>query len=247
MRELRTDDGRRRVEQVRTRIEAACARAGRSPKDVDIVAVAKTFGPEAVVEAVAAGLRLIGESKVQEAKQKIPLCPGGLEWHMVGHLQRNKVRDAVELFSMIHSIDSMRLMEAVNSACEEAGKVMPVLLEVNVSGEASKFGLTPADVPDVLGKCGKLMNVSVVGIMTIAPFAEDPEDVRQYYKRLRELRDEWRGKTGFGLEELSMGMSNDFEMAVEEGATLVRLGTVLFGERAKDIRGQTTEDPATLR
>lgn len=178
-----------------------------------------------------AGFDVFGESRVQEARQKIPLCPGGLTWHMIGHIQRNKARDVVRLFSVVHSVDSVRLLEALDAAAAAEGKTLPVFLEVNVSGEGSKFGLPPAEMPAVLERSATLMNLDVAGLMTIPPFTPDPEDARVHFARLRELRDEWRSASGFPLEELSMGMSHDFEVAIEEGATWVRLGTILFGAR----------------
>ncbi|MBM4143310.1 MAG: YggS family pyridoxal phosphate-dependent enzyme [Lentisphaerae bacterium] len=220
-----------RLERARARVAAACRRAGRDPAEVAIVAVAKNFGPQDVAVAAACGQTRIGESKVQEARQKIPLCPGGVEWHMVGHLQTNKARDAARLFGMIHSVDSERLLRALDAACGEAGVRMPVCLQVNVSGESSKFGLPPEDGPSALEACAGLACVEVVGLMTIPPFSRDAEEARPHFRRLRELRDRWRAAAGGELAHLSMGMSDDFEVAVEEGATLVRLGTALFGAR----------------
>jgi pyridoxal phosphate enzyme (YggS family) len=220
-----------RVSLVRDRIGRACERAGRDPASVTLVAAAKGQPPERVREAFEAGIEVVGENRVQEALQKIPMCPSGLCWHMIGHLQRNKVRAAVDRFEMIHSVDSLRLLSALNAACEAAGKVMPVLLEVNVSGEACKYGLPPAEVPGVLEQAGSLMCLNVEGLMTVPPFAPEPEAARPYFRRLREDRDRWRDETGFPLEALSMGMSLDFEVAVEEGATLVRVGSLLFGPR----------------
>jgi PLP dependent protein len=235
-----------RVDAVRRRIAEACARSGRAAADVAILPVAKTFGPDAVREAAACGFSVIGENKVQEAAQKIPLCPGHLEWHMIGHLQTNKVRVAAQLFSMIHSLDSLRALEAVDRECEAAGRVLPVLLEVNVAGERSKFGFPPDGVPAALDACSKFMHVDIAGLMTMPPFAEDPEEARPFFRRLRELRDGWREQCGVPLRELSMGMSHDFEVAVEEGATWVRLGTVLFGPRqaARRLARLGGEDPA---
>lgn len=221
-----------RWEAARERVAAACARAGRASDSVRIVAVSKTYGPEQVCEAADAGAVLFGESRVQEAAQKQPLCPGHLEWHFVGHLQTNKAKLAVRLFRMVHSADSWRLLESLETACEAAGVNLPVCLEVNVSGESSKFGFKPEDVPDTLARCGTLRHVEVVGLMTVPPVTREPEGARPHFRRLRELRDVWRDRTGFALDELSMGMSADFEVAVEEGATLVRLGTMLFGARA---------------
>lgn len=220
-----------RVDAVIERMAQACARCGRDPSSVQLIAVSKTYEAETIRAAAECGLRVFGESKVQEAKVKIPLCPGNLTWHMIGHLQRNKVGMAVELFDRIHSVDSQRLLEAVDHASSESGKTMPVLLEVNVSGEASKFGLPPEDVPVVLTAANGLNHVTVVGLMTMPPFTDEPEKARAHFRKLRELRDQWRDELGFGLEELSMGMSHDFEVAIEEGATWVRVGTAIFGER----------------
>lgn len=220
-----------RVGQVRERIQKACARAGRQPDTVRLLPVSKTQSPERVREAAACGLTVFGESRVQEAKAKIPLCPSHLAWHMVGHLQTNKVKDAVRLFQMIHSVDSLKVLAAVNAAGELTGRVMPVCLEVNVSGEGSKFGLVPEAVPEVLQAANGLMRVEVVGLMTIPPAAPDPEHARPYFRKLRELREQCRAQAGYALPELSMGMSHDFEVAIAEGATWIRVGTLLFGER----------------
>jgi hypothetical protein len=198
------------------------------------VAVTKTFSPEDVAEAAAEGIRVVGESKVQEARQKIPLCPGGLEWHMIGHLQTNKVRECVRLFHMIHGVDSDRLLTAVDQGAGEAGVRMPVCLQVNLAAERSKFGMAPESLGRVLECSRGCANVDVVGLMVVPPFVTDPEDARVWFRGLRELRDEWIGK-GFGLRELSMGMSHDFEVAIEEGATLVRIGSALFGERKRAV------------
>lgn len=228
-----TESIQERVAQVQAAMAEACARAGRDVQDVGLVAVSKTFPPEYVAEAVAAGLTVFGESKVQEAAQKIPLCPARIAWHMVGHLQTNKVRHAVHLFRMIHSVDSWKLLEAIDRACDESGARVQVCIEVNVSGERSKFGLPPADVPAVLEKSTGLMRVSVAGLMTVPPFDPDPEKTRPFFATLRELREGWRAQTGLALDGLSMGMSHDFRVAIEEGATWVRVGSSLFGERPK--------------
>ena len=222
-----------RLEGIRKRIAAACGRVGRDPSEVSLLAVSKTFGPDDVREAAECGLTVFGESRVQEARQKIPLCPGHLQWHLVGHLQRNKVKDAAPLFAMIHSVDSWKLLETIQDACQTLGRVMPVCLEVNVSGERSKYGLSPEEAPAVLERCGLLVNVEVVGLMTMPPFTEDAQEARPFFRRLRELRDEWRSRHGLPLRELSLGMSHDFEVAVEEGATWVRVGSLLFGDRPR--------------
>jgi pyridoxal phosphate enzyme (YggS family) len=179
---------------------------------------------------------VFGENRIQEARQKIPLCPGHLEWHLVGHLQRNKVRDAISLFHMLHSIDSLRLLETVDRICGDVGKRLPVCLQVNVSGESSKFGMPPEAVEPTLEAAAGFMNVDVEGLMTIPPFTEDPEGARPVFRALRDLRDRTRDRTGVELEALSMGMSNDFDVAIEEGATWIRVGTLLFGERERRIQ-----------
>jgi len=217
----------------RRRIAEACARAGRKPEDVEIIGVTKTFGPDTVAEAWQAGLRLFGENRVQEAAAKIQECPGGPSWHLIGHLQRNKVRPALELFSVLHAVDSVRLLEQIDRVADETGCQPRILMEVNVSGEASKFGLKPDEVPAVVERSLQARSVTLAGLMTMAPFVPDPQQSRPVFARLRELRDRLQRDLGVGLPHLSMGMSNDFEVAVEEGATWVRLGTVLFGHRPK--------------
>jgi pyridoxal phosphate enzyme (YggS family) len=218
---------------VRARIADACSRCGRDPAEVTVVAVAKTHGPEAVREAAEAGIEIIGENRVQEAMQKMAQCPSSLRWHMVGHLQSNKSRAAVSMFDMVHSVDSGKLLERLDRDAGDLGKRLPVCLEVNVSGERSKFGMAPDDVPPVLEAASRLRCVEVVGLMTIPPFTPEAEGARPFFRRLREYRDGWRNAGGMELGALSMGMSNDFDVAVEEGATIVRLGTVLFGERPR--------------
>ena len=214
---------------VEDRIVAAADRAGRDPADVRLVAVTKTFGPGDVSEAVRAGARLLGENRVQEAAAKIPLCPSA-EWHLIGHLQGNKVRRALALFSAFHSVDTVKLLEEIAKASGETGRRPDLLLEVNVAGEASKFGFRPGDVADAL-RAASSLGLSVTGLMTVPPFRPDPEAVRPAFRALRELRDRLQDETGCGLPELSMGMSHDFEVAIEEGATYVRVGTAIFGSR----------------
>ena len=221
-----------RIATVQAGMAAACARAGRAVDDVSLVAISKTFGPDAVSAAAAAGLRIFGENRVQEAAQKIPLCPGRLAWHMVGHLQSNKVRPAVSLFQMIHAVDSWKLLETIDRVCEETGQRMPVCVEVNVSGERSKFGLSPEAVPELLERSVALTRVTVSGLMTMPPFDPDPEKARPIFAKLRECRDAWRQRTGLMLNDLSMGMSLDYAVAIEEGATWVRVGSAIFGGRA---------------
>jgi pyridoxal phosphate enzyme (YggS family) len=219
------------VEAVRRRIDAACARAGREPSAVTLVAVTKTQPPEAVAEASRAGLNLFGENKVQEAKAKIPLCPSRLRWHMLGHLQTNKCREAVALFEMIQSVDSLRLAEEISKRAEQAAKTMPVLLEVNAVGEASKFGYAPEQLLAEFLQLNALPRLEIHGLMTVPPWSPDPEKVRPVFRQLRELKARCEQILGAPLPHLSMGMTGDFEVAIEEGATIVRIGTALFGAR----------------
>ncbi|MBT8046443.1 MAG: YggS family pyridoxal phosphate-dependent enzyme, partial [Pontiella sp.] len=193
-----------------------------------LLAVSKTKPPEAIREAADCGLRLFGENRVQEAQSKIPLCPSGLEWHLIGHLQTNKAKLAVRFFQMIHSVDSMKLLQALDA---HADVTLPVLLQVNVSGEAAKFGMTPDEVAGVIEAANRMQKVEVHGLMTIPPFSPDPEKTRVHFAALRDLRDRLQDETGTPLPELSMGMSHDLEVAIEEGSTWVRIGTDLFGKR----------------
>ncbi|HON07368.1 MAG TPA: YggS family pyridoxal phosphate-dependent enzyme, partial [Verrucomicrobiota bacterium] len=209
---------------VRKRIKQACERSDRDPSSISIVAVSKGHPPESVNEAVRLGMKTFGENKVQEAKTKIPVCVSGISWHLIGHLQSNKARDAVELFDMIHSIDSLKLAEELNKRAEKIEKRIPVLVEVNVSGEVSKFGYLPELLIGEIGKIALLPNLNLQGLMTMAPFTENPEDTRPVFKKLRELKERCEQLLNQPLPHLSMGMSNDFEIAVEEGATLVRIG-----------------------
>ena len=220
------------LDQIRERMADACTRANRSVDEVRLIAVSKTYPPERVGEAVACGLTVFGESRVYEAEAKIAACPGQAEWELIGHLQRNKVSRAVALFQMIHAVDSLPLLQKINGSAQEQGKTMRVCLEVNISGESSKYGLAPDAVMGVLEAANALLNVEVVGLMTIPPFTPDPEQARPCFRTLRVLRDEWSVASGFALQELSMGMSGDFEVAIEEGATCVRVGSSIFGSRA---------------
>ena len=224
------------LESVRARIAAACARAARAPESVRLLAVSKTYGPEAVRAAAAAGQSIFGENRVQEAAAKIPECPGRLQWHLVGHLQGNKAAQAARLFDWVHSVDSAKLLDALDRHAGEAGRRLEVLVQVNVSGERSKSGLSPEAAPEALAIGNRLRNVRVRGLMTIPPPAEDPETSRPYFRKLRELRDAWAAETGMELAELSMGMTHDLETAIEEGATFVRVGTGIFGERIRPAK-----------
>jgi len=231
MAESQNESISQRLIQIRERIEKACERAGRPAGEVRILAASKAQTPESIREAADCALVVFGENRIQEAKQKIPLCPAQIEWHLIGHLQTNKVRDAVRLFHIIHSVDSQKLLAAIDAAGELTGRIMPVFLEVNVSGEGSKFGLAPESVPETLEYANSLKRVEVAGLMTIPPATINQEDARPFFRKLRLGRDKWREQSGYALNELSMGMSHDFEIAVEEGATWIRLGTVLFGKR----------------
>jgi len=222
-----------RIAAVQERLTRAMDRAGRKPGEVELMAVSKNHGPDAVREAAACGLSLFGENRVQEAAAKIPECPGHLRWHLIGHLQRNKVKAAVELFETIHSVDSWRLLETLERACDETGRRLNILLEVNVSGESVKFGFDPANVPDVLRRSPELPHLDIVGLMTMPPLTEDPEGARPHFRALRMCRDRWQDETGMPLPTLSMGMSHDLEVAVEEGSHIVRVGTAIFGPRPK--------------
>ncbi len=220
---------------VQQRIEAACARAGRDPSSVTLVAVTKSQPPELVCAAAALGLTLFGENKVQEAKAKIPQCPDRLRWHMVGHLQTNKCRDAVGLFEMVQSVDSLRLAEELNRRADQAAKTMPILLEANAVGEASKFGCSPDQLLAELESINALPRLEVHGLMTVPPWTPDPEKVRPVFRQMRELKERCEQLLGAPLPHLSMGMTGDFEIAIEEGATMVRIGTALFGARPKAV------------
>ncbi len=221
------------LNSVRDRIAAACARANRDPSSVTLLAVTKTQPPEIVTEAARLGLTVFGENKVQEAKGKIPLCPGRLNWHMIGHLQTNKARDTVDLFAMVQSVDSLNLAQEINKRAEQASKTMPILLEVNIVGEASKFGYKPEQLLLDFKQLNSLPRLEIHGLMTVPPWSPLPERVRPVFRRLRELKTECEQILGAPLPHLSMGMTGDFEVAIEEGATLVRIGTALFGERPK--------------
>ncbi len=220
------------LNHVRQRISAACDRSARNPASVTLVTVSKGHPVEVICAAAELGLSLFGENRVQEAKAKIGLCPGRLRWHLIGHLQSNKCRDAVHFFAMIHSVDSLGLAREINRWAEQSAKTMPVLIEVNVAGEASKFGYAPEKVLSELKEINALPRIELRGLMTVAPFAQDAEKVRPVFRRLRELKGKCEDLLGAPLPDLSMGMSGDFEVAVEEGATMIRLGSAVLGPRA---------------
>lgn len=218
-----------RLEAVRLRIADACQRAGRSPDEVTLVAVVKGFPPEVVREAAAAGIRNFGENRVQEAQAKLPhladLSPRPT-WHMIGHLQSNKVKTALNLFDIIQSVDSLHLAEAISRRVPSSARV-PVLLEVNVAGDPTKYGFSSEELPAQAEAIRRLPGLDVRGLMTVAPMAEDPDELRPVFRRLRQLAQ------SLNLPEVSMGMTDDFEVALEEGATIVRIGRAIFGERSQ--------------
>jgi pyridoxal phosphate enzyme (YggS family) len=227
------DQIRRNLEKVKRRLDDAARRAGRDPADIQLVAVTKTVGLERLKEAVATGLTLFGENYVQEAKTKIASLGPGLTWHFIGHLQSNKAKAAVELFDLIHSVDRLSLAQALEQAAARRDKLQKILLQVNLAGEASKSGTAPEHAQDLLREISKMPHLRVLGLMTMPPWFDDPERVRPYFRALRELRDRLRGLHLADLPELSMGMTGDFEAAISEGATLVRIGTAIFGQRAR--------------
>ena len=228
------------LDSIQQRIRAACQRAGRAEDSVTLLAVTKGQPPDVVNEAARLGLTFFGENKIQEAKAKKPLCSGKLRWHFIGHLQTNKCRDAVELFEMIQSVDSLYLAQEISKRAELAGKTLPILLEVNLAGEASKFGYPPDKVEVELNQINALPRLEVHGLMTVPPWTANPENARPVFRQMRELKQRCEQILGAPLPQLSMGMSGDFEVAIEEGATIVRIGTALFGPR-KSIKVSAPE------
>jgi len=230
-----------RLAGTRGRIAAAARSAGRDPSSIRLIAVSKTFPIESIREAYAAGQRDFGENRVQEAFQKIALGTGlDIRWHLLGHLQTNKAKKAAPAFSTIHSVDSVELLQKIDAAANDAGRTPELLIQVDVAGEATKFGLPPTEVPQLFDAAVRCRASRVVGLMALPPIPESPEDARPWFRRLRELRDEWlaAGVPGSMLAELSMGMSGDFEVAIEEGSTMVRIGTAIFGSRHHEgLRG----------
>jgi PLP dependent protein len=225
--------------RVRERIEAAARRAGRRSEDVALMAVSKTFPVARIREAYDAGLRLFGENRVQEFAAKIEALRDlhDVEWHLIGHLQNNKAAKAVELFTAVDSVDSLRLAQKLNASAQQLGRKLKVLIEINVGGEAAKSGLVPdsRELDELLSAASDLEHLNFRGLMTIPPFAEDPQQARPHFRKLRELRDQIaeRRLPAIEMTTLSMGMSHDFEVAIEEGSTCVRVGTGIFGERTK--------------
>ena len=212
------------------KIKLAAERVGRKEESVKLVAVTKTVDVSKIKEAIRAGIKIIGENRVQEAREKFKDIGKEVEWHLIGHLQTNKVKYIFDIFSLIHSVDSLLLSEEIQRRAENKGLETDILIEVNLSGEKTKFGILPEKAINFVKDISRFKNINIMGLMTIPPFSESPEDSRKYFKMLRMLRDDIQ-KEGIEMKELSMGMSNDFEAAVEEGATMVRIGTAIFGER----------------
>ena len=221
---------------IQQRIAAACERAGRARDSVTLLAVSKSHPPETIRAAAECGQIFFGENKVQEAKAKIPLCPGRLRWHFIGHLQSNKVRDAVDLFEMIQGVDSLNIAAEISKRAEQAAKTIPILLEVNVAGEGSKFGYPPDKLLAELNALNALPRIEIHGLMGIPPYSPVAEKSRPHFQKLRDLKTRAEQILGAPLPQLSMGMSGDFEIAIEEGSTLVRVGTALFGPRTSPMR-----------
>lgn len=228
------------LERVRSKIADAARKSGRSPDDIELVAISKTHEAEKVRAAFDAGQQLFGESRVQEARAKIPLLPSAARWHFVGRLQKNKIRHALPLFELFHSVDSLELARDMNRIAEEEGLHPRVLLEVNVAGEGSKIGFAPEILRAQMEALLEFRRLTVEGLMTIPPFAPEAEASRQHFVALRDLRDQFAANFDLKLPQLSMGMSGDYVVAIEEGATLVRVGTAIFGKRTPARLRQTT-------
>lgn len=226
-----TTDIAHNLEQVRAKISEAATKSNRSPDEIALIAVSKTHEAEKVRAAFDAGQEIFGESKVQEARAKIPLLPSALRWHFIGRLQKNKVRYALPLFELFQSVDSLALAGNMNRIAEEEGLHVRVLLEVNVAGEGSKIGFTADQLQAEFERINSLGRITVEGLMTIPPFAEEAEASRKYFVALRELREKMQEQFQVRLPQLSMGMSQDYAVAIEEGATMVRVGTAIFGQR----------------
>ncbi len=223
------------IKNINNRIKLACKRSNRDPSEITLVCVTKGIDPYRISEIFVHGIKDIGENKIQEAlKKKNDVLPGA-KWHMVGHLQTNKVKDAINLFELIHSVDSLELASKIDKEAKKLGKVVDILIQVNTSGEETKYGVKPEEVSNFLREVSALTNVKVLGLMTITPLVEDPETVRPYLRRLREIQEEVKGENipNIEMRYLSMGMSQDFEVAIEEGANMIRIGTAIFSEKRK--------------
>ncbi|MEM6885246.1 MAG: YggS family pyridoxal phosphate-dependent enzyme [Verrucomicrobiota bacterium] len=224
-------DLEKRIEQVRDRIAAAAARSGRQPDEVTLLPATKKQSVATLQEVIECGLEYFGENRVQEALPKVAALPPSVKWDFIGGLQSNKARQVVGVFDLIHSVDSLKLAAEINKRAAQRGMNQKILLEINVGGEAGKHGIAPSDAPALLAEVNALDHIEVHGLMTVPPFRENLEDVRPFFRRLREMRDDLEQQEGYGLPVLSMGMTHDFEIAIEEGSTIVRVGTAIFGAR----------------
>jgi len=218
------------IKDIIHRMKLAAERAGRKEESVKLVAVTKTIDVSRIKEAIESGITVIGENRVQEARDKYKEIGKEVQWHLIGHLQTNKVKYIFDIFSLIHSVDSLSLAEEIQRRGENKGLKTDILIEVNLSGEKTKFGILSEKAIGLIKDISRFKNINIQGLMTIPPFSESPEDSRKYFKMLRILKDDVQ-KEGIEMKELSMGMSGDFEVAIEEGATMVRIGTAIFGER----------------
>lgn len=221
-----------RVKEVINEIQETALKSGRNPKEIRLLAATKSVPPERILEAIEAGIRIIGENYVQEAQKKYELIGPRVSWHMIGRLQTNKAKYAVRLFEVIHSLDSLKLAQELQKAAERQGKKVKVMIQVNLSGEITKGGISPDKVKELSERVLEFPNLELIGLMTIPPYSENPEDSRPFFRKLRELKEKLN-REGFPLTELSMGMSNDFKVAIEEGATILRIGTLIFGPRSR--------------
>lgn len=219
------------ISNITNRINAACTKAGRNPDEVTLVAVSKTVGVDYINEAVGCGIKNLGENKVQEIMDKYTLVEGSPKWHMIGHLQTNKVKYIIDKVTMIHSVDSVKLLGEIDKRAKASGKTMDVLIEVNVGREQSKYGVYPEDLDQIMSEGQKFKNLTICGLMTVAPALGDKGKVRPYFKEMKNLFENAKQKYGSHIRYLSMGMTNDFEVAIEEGANIVRVGTGIFGPR----------------
>ena len=221
------------VSLIRQRMEVACSRCGRDPRSVRLMAVSKTVAPERIRQALDAGVTLLGENYVQEAREKIPAIGHVAEWHMIGHLQTNKVKYVVNLFDWIHSVDRLELARELDKRAGQNNRRLNVLIEVNVSGEESKSGIEATQALELVRQVSLLPHINLCGLMTMPPYSDNPENSRPYFQALRKLRDDISAANipGIRMDELSMGMTDDFEVAIEEGATIIRVGRAIFGNR----------------
>lgn len=226
-------DVRRNIMNIRKKIKSAAQRTGRDPKDIQLVAVTKNVSPKMMEEAASAGINIFGENRVQEAVSKYNKVRKNIDWHMIGHLQSNKAKIAVELFSMIQSLDSVKLAKEIDKRANRIEKVIDVLIQVNIGREETKFGINPEDVEGFIRSIANLPNINVRGLMAIAPYSDNPENVRKYFREMKRIFDYIKSLKieGINMELLSMGMTGDFEVAIEEGANMVRIGSGIFGKR----------------